>query len=354
MKVLVSAAVTCVLLLGGCHDSPSEPPSGGGGPAQGKKNVVLLRYKAGSESTEQREKGFLETLRRDYPDVHILVENEFAGTTEPEALDKAQQIFNRFGDKIDGIFAVCEPNAVAVLKAIEDAGLGGKVKFIAFDPSEGLVKAMQEGNVHGVVLQDPYKMGYTAVKTMVAHLDGQAVEKTISTGEYVATPENMNGKDENGADIHQLLHPKVFNDGDDAAPQTPQYTIAVIPKGTTHVFWKSIHAGAEEAAKELGNVDVLWQGALNEADTDGQISVVQNFISRKVSGICLAPNDSQGLIEAVRSAKQAGIPVVIFDSGLNDPPSYVSYVATDNYRGGVLAARRLAEVLGVKAADSQE
>jgi ABC-type sugar transport system substrate-binding protein len=352
MKSLLWVVAGSLLLLAGCGDGTARSTTSGSSPVAGTKNVVLLRYKAGSESTEQREKGFLETLRKEYPDINILVENEYAGTTEAEAIDKAQQIFNRFGDKIDGIFAVCEPNAEGVLKAIEDGGLGGQVKFIAFDPSERLVKAMQEGKVHGIVLQDPYKMGYTAVKTMVAHLEGQAVEKTISTGEYVATPQNMDGEDEKGTDIHQLLHPKVFSDGDDAMPPSAKYTIAVIPKGTTHVFWKSIHAGAEQAAKELGNVDVLWQGALNEADTDGQISVVQNFISRDVSGICLAPNDSQGLIEAVRSAREAGIPVVIFDSGLNDPPSYVSYVATDNYRGGVLAARRLAEVLQVKPGDS--
>ena len=69
--------------------------------------------------------------------------------------------------------------------------------------------------------------------------------------------------------------------------------IAVIPKGTTHVFWKSVHAGAEQAAKELGNVEILWKGPLLENDRDGQMNVVQDFVTTKVDGICLAPLDKQ-------------------------------------------------------------
>lgn len=127
-----------------------------------------------------------------------------------------------------------------------------------------------------------------------------------------------------------------------------KYRIAVIPKGTTHEFWKSVHAGAENAAKELGNVEILWKGSLLENDRDGQVSVVQDFITRKVDGICLAPLDSQALVPYVKEARQEGIPTVIFDSGLDDETDIVSYVATNNFKGGALAGERLAEVLGKK------
>ena len=121
--------------------------------------------------------------------------------------------------------------------------------------------------------------------------------------------------------------------------------IAVIPKGTTHEFWKSVHAGAVNAAMELGNVEILWKGPMQENDREGQINVVQEFITKRVDGICLAPLDSQSLVPVVEEAAEANIPVVVFDSGLDgDPSNYVTYVATDNYNGGVLAARRLAEV----------
>lgn len=124
-----------------------------------------------------------------------------------------------------------------------------------------------------------------------------------------------------------------------------QYRIAVIPKGTTHDFWKSVHAGALDAAQELGNVEVIWNGVDNEADKEGQIKIVDTFIGERVDGICLAPIDSESLVEPVRSAKDRGIPVVIFDSALVDLSDVVSYVATDNYNGGVVAAERLAKVM---------
>lgn len=129
------------------------------------------------------------------------------------------------------------------------------------------------------------------------------------------------------------------------------YTIAVIPKGTTHEFWKSIHAGAVKAQQELAAkgvpVEVIWKGPLREDDRDQQIQVVENFTSRKVSGIVLAPLDSQALVNPVVSAVQAGIPVIVMDSGLKSD-KYVSFVATDNFKGGQLAGEYLAKLLNGK------
>jgi ribose transport system substrate-binding protein len=129
------------------------------------------------------------------------------------------------------------------------------------------------------------------------------------------------------------------------------YRIAVIPKGTTHEFWKSVHAGAVKAQRELAEkgvkVEVIWKGPLREDDRDQQIQVVENFTTRKVDGIALAPLDSRALISPVERAVKAGVPVVIFDSDLNSDKK-VSFVATDNYKGGVIAAEHLAKLLGEK------
>jgi ribose transport system substrate-binding protein len=124
------------------------------------------------------------------------------------------------------------------------------------------------------------------------------------------------------------------------------YTIEVIPKGTTHVFWQSIRAGAEQAGKEL-NVNIIWRGPMREDDRDAQVSEVENAVSRGVSGICLAPLDESALVGPVQEAQQRKIRVVIFDSGLkgND---YVSFVATDNLKGGRMGGERLAQSLGGK------
>jgi len=126
------------------------------------------------------------------------------------------------------------------------------------------------------------------------------------------------------------------------AKKTPQ--IAVIPKGTTHVFWKSVHAGAVKASKEFG-VDIIWQGPQKEDDRNQQIQVVQNFSSRGVDAIVLAPLDEKALIRPVETAKKQGIKIIIIDSSLQGD-AFESFVATDNFAGGKLCAKRLAEVSG--------
>ena len=129
------------------------------------------------------------------------------------------------------------------------------------------------------------------------------------------------------------------------------YTIAVVPKGTTHEFWKSIHAGAVKAEKELTaqgtKVKLFWKGPLREDDRDQQIQVVENFTARNVSGIVLAPLDSQALVAPVASAAQAKIPTVVIDSDLKSDKQ-ISFVATDNFKGGQMAGEFLAQQLGGK------
>lgn len=133
-----------------------------------------------------------------------------------------------------------------------------------------------------------------------------------------------------------------------ASAAAPAYTIAVIPKGTTHEFWKSINAGAIKAQRELTaqgtHVDILWKGPLREDDRDQQIQVVENFMARRVSAMVLAPLDSRALVRPVHNAAQAKVPVVIMDSGLNSD-EYVSFVATDNYKGGRMAGVQMAKLL---------
>src|SRR5512135_299216 len=104
-------------------------------------------------------------------------------------------------------------------------------------------------------------------------------------------------------------------------------TIAVIPKGTTHEFWKSVHAGAVKAAQELG-VEVIWKGPVREDDRDEQIKVVENFLSRGVQAIVLAPLDDRALVPVLTDATARGVPVVIIDSGVAWD-GRVSFVATD-------------------------
>lgn len=172
----------------------------------GKGEVILLRYSAGSESTEQREAGFLAEIAK-YPGIKVLSSDQHGGTTTKSAMDKSLQLLLRFQDEVDGLFAVCESNCNGALEALEQSGQAAKVKFVAFDPSERLIQGLEAGKVQGIVLQDPVQMGYLSVKSVVGKLRGEKIAPRISTGEYVATPENMKSEK-----YHRLLHPQLYAD----------------------------------------------------------------------------------------------------------------------------------------------
>lgn len=123
-------------------------------------------------------------------------------------------------------------------------------------------------------------------------------------------------------------------------------SIAVIPKGTAHIFWQSVHAGAMTAGKEF-NVDIQWLGPQTETMKEVQRSIVDDFIVSKVDGIVLAPQDENALVSAVEKIADANIPCAIFDSGIKTD-RYLTFVATDNYKGGVLAAEEMGRLLNGK------
>ena len=126
----------------------------------------------------------------------------------------------------------------------------------------------------------------------------------------------------------------------------PQRSIAVIPKGTTHIYWQSVKAGAEAAGKELG-YKIYWNGPERETDRERQIQIIEDFVVQRVDGFVLAPLDRKALIPSVEKLADAKIPCVIIDSGV-DTDKIVTFAATDNYQGGALAARRMGEILGGK------
>lgn len=215
------------------------------------------------------------------------------------------------------------------------------VFFVGFDGSPPLVEALRTGQIQGLVLQNPRRMGSLGVKTLIDHLEGRPIEREVSTGETLVTRDNMGD-----SSIAELLSPpKVTHDQDAGVggAKARKWRIMVIPKGTTHEFWQTIHAGAREAA-EAGDAELIWKGPQKEDDRQQQIELVQNAVALGVDGIVLAPLDARALVGPVEAAVAKGIAVVIIDSALeSDAP--VAYVATDNYNGGVLAARRLGELM---------
>src|SRR5207237_6154701 len=140
-----------------------------------------------SQSSAEREQGFLDTLRKEFPGIAVLSDGEYAGATAESALDKSQQLLTRFGARVNGVFTPCQHVSLGMLKALSERDLAGKVKFVGFDSGPDLVRALRAKKMHGVVLQDPVRMAYLAVATLVAHLHGEKVEPRVAKGETLAT-----------------------------------------------------------------------------------------------------------------------------------------------------------------------
>ncbi|HWA09570.1 MAG TPA: substrate-binding domain-containing protein [Opitutaceae bacterium] len=158
----------------------------------GKGNVILLRYMTGSASTEEREEGFLEVMKKDFPGIKLISTEQHAGATRDSAKSAAENLLNRFGREVNGIFASNESAASGMLLALRDAGLGGgKVKFVGFDAGETPLDGLRKGDMQGFVVQDPLRMGYLGVKTAVAVLHGEKVPATVDTGVGFVTRENL-------------------------------------------------------------------------------------------------------------------------------------------------------------------
>src|ERR1051326_9098491 len=168
----------------------------------GKGNVILLRYAVGSASTEAREAGFLDALKK-FPGIKVISSDQHAGATRETSYQVSQNLLNRFGHEVNGIFCPCEPPTIAMTKALRDVGLaGGKVKMIGFDAGSQTVLDMKNGDVQALVVQNPLLMGYLGVITAVKHLEGQKVQRRIDTGVVLVTLENMNE-----SEIKELIYP---------------------------------------------------------------------------------------------------------------------------------------------------
>jgi ribose transport system substrate-binding protein len=157
----------------------------------GKGKVLMLRYQEGSASTEHREAGFLETIRAKYPGITVVSSDQYAGPTRETAKRAAENLLNRYGKELQGIFTPNESSTIGTLLALQDISAAGRIKLVGFDASQILIDALRNGQLEGIVVQNPMRMGYLGVKTMVDHLRGKPVDPRIDTGVMVVTPANL-------------------------------------------------------------------------------------------------------------------------------------------------------------------
>ena len=158
--------------------------------------VIMLRCMEGAASTDKREQGFLEAISK-YPNIEVVSDEQYAGAVVSQALQVSENLLFRFKDAdgnliIDGIFCPNESSTYGMLQALRRQRLAGKVKFVGFDSSPALVEGLENNEIHGLVVQNPFNMGYFGVKIISQYLNGETVQKKIDTGVTLVTPENMN------------------------------------------------------------------------------------------------------------------------------------------------------------------
>jgi ribose transport system substrate-binding protein len=172
----------------------------------GKGTVAMVKNVAGSSSTVERERGFEETIASEFPQIQKVAE-QYCNSDVARALAAAENILTAHPD-LDAVFASSEPSTVGTGRALRGRGLNGKVKFVGFDFSEPIEDDLRAGVVNALIVQDPFNIGYRAVKTVLAKIAGEAPQKQIDTPATVVTKENVDTPE-----IDRLVHPDLTGGG---------------------------------------------------------------------------------------------------------------------------------------------
>jgi ribose transport system substrate-binding protein len=171
-----------------------------------KGRVVMIRYQEGSASTMQREQGFLDEIKK-HPGIKVISDNQYAGATVESAQQKGENVLSGLKKSdgsldFEGLYTPNESSTFGLLRVLQDNNWAGKIKFMGFDSSSKLVDALKSGQIDGLIVQNPYKMGYEGVKTIIDVINKKTVPEKEDTGATLVTKENMDQDD-----IKKLLSP---------------------------------------------------------------------------------------------------------------------------------------------------
>lgn len=167
----------------------------------GKGNVALFRFVKGHGSTQPREAGFLDALKR-FPDIKVVSSDISSGATKEDAQKNGAVLLQKYGADLQGVFAPNMPSTEGMLAALREAKLAGKISFVGFDGTDELVDAVRKGEIAGLTVQQPFKMGYVGVTTAVAAAQHKAVQKEVDTEVMMVTKDNLETPE-----VKKLLNP---------------------------------------------------------------------------------------------------------------------------------------------------
>ncbi len=310
----------------------------------GKKGSVYIQnVKRGISSTDAREEGCKEALKN-YPDI-TLAGVDYNDDDPSKAQAQVEAMLQKTPD-LGGIFGTNVFSAQGAGSVVKNKGLSGKVKVVAFDATADAINMLKDGTADLVIAQKPSDMGYLATEMAVAYLDGvTSVPKHIPTGYAIITRDNMNDPN-----ISQFFYTA---DVPAAQKKSAGYKLGFLA-GVQDPFYFTMQRGAEAAKARFGN-DLVTQIPKNWNVTD-QTPMLDAMVARgDLDLIFLAPVDKDAMVAPLQKANDAGIPIVTVDTFVGDgdyvngPVKFpLSFIASDNKEGGVIACNALAESIGKK------
>jgi ribose transport system substrate-binding protein len=155
----------------------------------GKGKVIVVKFMPGSGSTTNRENGFIDTIEKEFPDIEI-VDTKYGMATVETALQAAEDLLTKHAE-LDGLYACNAGTSVGSAQALQSQGRTENIKMVGFDAEETLLDKLTSGVIDSLVVQDPYRMGYIGVKTLVDKINGKEVPKLIDTGVELITVERL-------------------------------------------------------------------------------------------------------------------------------------------------------------------
>ncbi len=303
--------------------------------------IYIQNVKVGISSTDAREKGCKDVIAAEYPKV-TLVGVDYNNDDATQAQAQVEAMLQKNPD-LGGIFGTNVFSAQGAGTTVKNKGLSGKVKVVAFDATKDAINMLTDGTVDLVIAQKPSDMGYLAVEMAVAYLNGAtSIPAHIPTGYAVITRDNM--KDPN---VSQFFYAPF--DGK-VTRKTAGLKIGFLA-GVQDPFYTTMQRGAQAASDAFGS-ELVTQipQAWNVTD---QTPMLDAMVARgDLSFLFLAPVDSQAMVAPLQKANDAGLPLLTVDTFIGDgdyangPVKFpLSFIASDNYLGGQIACRALADSL---------
>ena len=166
----------------------------------GKGRIIVLMHMPGSAASMEREAAFDETISEEYPEIQI-VGAQYGMGNRAKVMAVAENLLTAHPN-IDGLFASTEAGAVGAARALKSRELDGKVKFVAFDASDEMVEDLRAGTIHALVAQDPFRIGYEAVKSLAMRLAGESPPREIDL-----SPRMIMSEDLHDPEVQTLLFP---------------------------------------------------------------------------------------------------------------------------------------------------